>query len=87
MKVKIIKRDGYGDRNGILHKCDAIVDFPDALAQKLIVHRIAVLASQKAKEPAMLEATENVATVRRPRGRPRKGPVTTQAFSPRESEE
>jgi hypothetical protein len=82
MKVRIIQRPGYGDRNGVFHKHGDVVDFPDVLAIKLIRHQIAVPAPEKTKETAILEAEEMAADVKRPRGRPKKGPITTKAFSP-----
>jgi hypothetical protein len=53
MKVRIIKRGGYGDRYGIEHPEGSIVDFPDHLAVKLINHRIAEPVRDKPKERAV----------------------------------
>lgn len=53
MNVRIVKKGGYGDRNGVMHDEGAIVDFPDALAIKLIKHGFVAPARQTAKERAV----------------------------------
>ena len=74
MKVQIILRGGYGDRNGVMHKEHSIVDFPDALAAKLIMHKIAVPVRAKGRERA----------VRKPREQTSKGSIKTTDFFPQE---
>lgn len=78
MNVTIVKKGGYGDRFGLLHEEGAVVDFPDALAAKLIIHRIAV----KVDEPERKRAAVTTAAFAPPEneampaprkvGRPRK---------------
>ena len=69
MNVKIVKKNGYVDRNGVMHDEGSIVDFPDALALKLIKHGFVVPAREAAKERA----------VRVPKEKASKS-ITTEAF-------
>jgi hypothetical protein len=44
VRVRIILRDGYGDRFGNFHKCGDVVDLPDIIAAKLLKRGMAVAA-------------------------------------------
>lgn len=74
MKVRIIKRDGYGDRYGRMHKFGDVVEFSDQIAVKLLTNRIAEPVRDKEKERA----------VKKPRERT--GAVTTRSFSGKDEE-
>ena len=84
MKVRIIKKGGYGEVDGTFHKENSVAELPDALALKLITYRIAVPVDTKperktAVTTAAFAPAEN-AMQPKPRGRPRK------VFLPEESE-
>ncbi len=52
MKVRITKRDGYGDRWGVMHACGEVVDFPEGTALSIIEHNIAVpVREEETKRP------------------------------------
>ena len=78
MKVRIIQKRGYGDRNGVFHEFGDVVDFPDDLALKLVGYKIAIPLGTKPEKKgpvttAAFMAPENAALSTKPApGRPRK---------------
>lgn len=52
MRIKIIAPTGYGDRYGVFHEFGAVVEMPDAIANKLLYHRLAVAAAERVETPA-----------------------------------
>lgn len=52
MKVKIIAPTGYGDRYGVFHEFSSIAELPEAVANKLIHHRIAAPIVERIATPA-----------------------------------
>ena len=76
MKVRIINSSGYSDRHGKYHSAGSVADFPDDIAAKLLIHRIAERVPEPKIETAELAPAENMARTHKPQGRPAK------AFSP-----
>ena len=54
MRIRIILRDGYGDRFGNFHECGDIVELPDPIAVKLLKRGMAVAAPA----PVVVETAE-----------------------------
>jgi hypothetical protein len=75
MKVRIVARDGYGDRYGDFHRNGDEVEYMDRLAVKLIGLGVAEAVREPVIETAAVEPPKNAArrtSKPAPRGAPRK---------------
>ena len=66
MRVKITQRQGYGDREGVMHPCGEEMDVSDDLAIKLISNHLAVPVREVKVEKTVVEPPEKTAAVRKP---------------------